>query len=241
MKTLSGLLWALGGGAAGLVLGGLIGLAIAKLTEMPSREGASAYFVVLVAVVGALLGVAAGMLLYGRSAPSGQGAAFVGSSALGVVGLIAAVAVGIWVFVGQRETPALYDGAMATLEMELRIRQSDIPAGSGDDWLQLEVQTATTRPEGDVHWSRARTEGEMRIIPVSQNPLVRAANRVIMVRVHNLHTELFVPPIKRTPDRHADWSAWYDATSVQLENGDAPPPTTRSVLALRYRIKVYGE
>jgi hypothetical protein len=241
MKTLSGLLWALGGVVAGLVAGGLIGMAIAKITDMPSREGASAYFVVFVALVGAALGLIAGVVLFGRSAPDGQGAAFAGSSVLGVVALVAVLALGLWAFTTLRETSAMYDGAMATLELELRARVDDLPVTTSNDWLQLEVQTAKSRPEGDVSWSRARTEGDMRIIPVSQGPLVRSGNRVIVVRVKDQHDEIFIPPMKRMPDRKADWSPWYKPGSVEPPYGVVPPAPLRAIFELRYRIKVYGE
>ncbi|MCC6242028.1 MAG: hypothetical protein IT353_04270 [Gemmatimonadaceae bacterium] len=241
MRTLSGLLWALGGGVVGLLVGGLIGVIIAKVTEMPSREGASAYFALLIALAGAVIGIVAGVVMYGRSAPSGQSVVFVGSSALGILGLVSAVALATWAYSNLRETPALYDGAMASLELELRVRQTDIPVGSDDGWVQVEVQTANTRPEGDVQWSRARTEGDMRIIPVSQNPLIRATNRVIVVRIRGRHHELFVPPMKRLPDRAVDWSPWYDATSVEATDQSGTPSTLSPIISLRYRIKVYGE
>lgn len=241
MKTLSGLLWALGGGVAGLVAGGLIGMAIAKMTDMSSREGASGYFVVLVALVGAVVGLVAGVVLFGRSAPDGQGAAFAGSSVLGVVALVAVLALGLWAFTTLRETPAMYDGAMATLELELRARVDDLPVTTSNDWLQLEVQTAKTRPEGDVSWSRARTEGVMRIIPVTQGPLVRSGSRVIVVRVKDQRDEIFIPPMKRLPDRNADWSPWYTASTVEPPYGVVPAAPLRAIFELRYRITVYGE
>ena len=38
----------------------------------------------------------AGIALYARSAPAGQGTAFAGSALLGIVGAVAAIALGIW-------------------------------------------------------------------------------------------------------------------------------------------------
>ncbi len=241
MKTLSGLLWALGGGVAGLLAGGMLGMAIARIANMPTREGGAGYFVVFVALAGAVLGLVAGIVLYGRSAPVGEGAAFAGSSVLGIVGVVAVLALGLWAFMNLRETPAMYDGAMATLELELRARVNDLPTDDSTGWLHVEVQTAKTRPEGDVSWSRARTEGAMRIIPVTQGPLVRSGSRVIVVRVKGQHDEIFIPPMKRMPDRKADWSPWYQANTVEPPYGVVPPAPLRAIFDLRYRIKVYGE
>ena len=241
MRSLVGLLWALGGGIAGLIAG-LIGAAVfAAATHMTSREGASGYFVVSIGLVGALIGLIVGLVVYGRSAPAGQAAAHMGFGALGFVALVAAVAVSLWAFMQLREAPLEYNGAMANLELELRIKSADLPASPSDGWLSVEIQTAKTRPEGTVLWSRKRVEGEYTIIPVVQGPLYRSGGRVIVVRVGEEQVEVFSPPMKRTPDPKADWTEWYRPRVVDPPFGVVPPTPPKSKLELRYRVRVYGQ
>ena len=241
MRSLVGLLWALGGAIAGLIVG-LLGAALfAAATHMTSREGASGYFVVAIGLIGALIGLIAGLVMYGRSAPAGRAAAYTGSGALGFFALVVAVAVCIWAFMQLREAPLEYDGAMANLEMELRIKSADLPASSSEGWLSVEVQTAKTRPEGAVLWSHKRVEGDYTIIPVVQGPLYRSGSRAIVVRVGEEQVEVFSPPMKRTPDPTADWTEWYRPRVVDPPYGVVPPTPPKSKLELRYRVRVYGQ
>lgn len=242
MRILIGLFWALVGGVVGAIVFGIGASAYAAATDMTSREGARGYFVIAFGLIGAVIGIITGIVLYGRSAPSGQGAAYTGSGALGFVGLIAAVAVGIWGFMQLQEKPLIYNGnAQADLEMEFRAKSSDVPANNPENWLNVEVQTTKTRPVGSVHWSSRRIEGEYTIIPVSQGAFYRAANRVIVVRVGEQQVEAFTPPIKRTPDPKMDWSEWYRPTRVDPPYGVTPPAPLKSMLELRYRVRAWGD
>jgi hypothetical protein len=140
-----------------------------------------------------------------------------------------------------REAPLKYDGAMANLELEFRIRSADVPAASSDAWLNVEVQTANTRPEGTVISSAKRNEGEYTIIPVVQGPLYRSGNRAIVASVGEDQVEVFSPPMKRTPDPKADWTEWYRPRVVDPPYGVVPPAPLKSKLELRYRVRAYGQ
>lgn len=241
MRHLTGLFWALGGGVAGSAVGLLAGIAIANVTNTPSREGAAGYLTIGIALIGAIVGVFAGIALYGRSAPSGKALAFAGSSMLGVVGLAAAVIVGAWAFMTLRETPVTYDGAMADLLIELRVKIADVPLAGSTQWFSVEVQTPKTRPEGTVSWSKARSEGGHRIVPVTQGPLSRTSSRSIVVRIEGRQEEVFTPPIRRVPDPTADWSRWYQPTAVEPPYGVTVDAPLRPLFELRYRVRVYGQ
>lgn len=242
MRSLVGLLWALGGGVAGLVIFIIGANVFASATDMSTREGARGYFVVAIGLLGAIIGIIAGLVLYSRSAPSGQGAANFGSGVLGLAALVAAIVLGGWVFMQSREAPLMYNGdTQATLEMEFRIKTTDLPATMEPRWLSVEVQTAKTRPEGTPSWSSKRVEGEYTIIPVSQGPLYRSGSRMIVVRVGEQQVEVFSPPMKRTPDPKADWSEWYRPRVVDPPYGVTPPAPLKSMLELRYKLRLYGQ
>lgn len=236
-----GLLWALGGAVAGFIAGAVVATAISAITHASNREGAQGYFMMALGLIGALIGLIAGILLYARTAPTGQGAAFVGSGTLGVLGVVAAIAVALWAFMNLREAPVEYDGALANLEMEFRVLTAALPADASDRWIDVEVQTTKTRPVGTVMWSTKRTEGAYTIIPVVQGPLYRAGSRFIVARINEGHSEMFMPPMKRTPDPKADWSEWYKPTSVDPPYGVVPPTPLTALLEMRYRVRAYGD
>ena len=241
MRSLRGLLWALAGGIAGLIVG-LVGATVfASVTDMTSREGASGYFAIAIGLICAMIGLIVGLVMYGRSAPAGQGVAYTGSGTLGFVALIAAVALALWAYSQLREAPLEYNGAMANLELEFRVRSADLPAAASASWLNVEVQTAKTRPEGTVSWSARRTEGEYTIIPVVQGPLYRSGNRMIVVRVGDQQVEVFSPPMQRTPDPKAEWSEWFRPRVVDPPYGVVPATALQSKLEVRYRLRVYGQ
>lgn len=241
MRSLLGLAWALGGAVAGFVALGTAALLFAKLSSMTDRDGAVGYFVIGVGLLGAVLGLIVGLVWYARHAPPGQMGATALSGGLGVVGLAAVLAASVWAVVSLREAPLEYDGAMATLELELRVRTSDMPINAESGWFTVEVQTASTRPEGEPRWDRKRAEGDVTIIPVVQQPLYRSGNRTIVVSVRNRQTELFVPRMARRPDPRADWSDWEAPRTVQPPFGVLVDAPLEPMFALRYRVRRYGE
>jgi hypothetical protein len=241
MRILVGLLWALAGAVAGFVAGALVAAVVLKATNSSNREGAHGYAMIAAGFIGAIIGLVVALLLYGRSAPAGQGTAFAGSGFLGVVGLLAVVALGLWASMNLREAPLMYDGSMASLELEFRVKSTELPAGDLHDWLDVEVQTTKTRPVATLSWSSKRVDREYTIVPGTQNPLYRASRRVIVVRINGRQTEAFMPPMRRTPDPKADWSEWFRPQSVDPPYGVVPPAPLRSIIELRYRVRRYGD
>ncbi len=241
MRSIVGLLWALGGAIAGFVAGAIVATVISVVTHASNREGAQGYFMIALGLIGALVGLGGALLLYARSAPAGQGAAYGGSGVFGVLALVAVIAVAIWGYLNLREAPIEYDGAMASLELELRIPTSEIPADTSGYWLTAEVQTSSTRPEATVLWSNRRVEGDATIIPAIQQPIYRSGNRVIVVRLKGRQDEAFMPRMRRTPDPKADWSEWVRPKSVDPPYGVVPPAPLQSIVELRYRVRKYGE
>lgn len=241
MRSIVGLLWALVGAVAGLVAGAIIATAISTVTHASNREGAQGYYMVGLGLIGAVVGLIAALVIYARSAPAGQAVAYGGSGVVGVVGLVALIAIALWAFMNLREAPLEYSGAMASLELELRIPTAQIPADAAGYWLNVEVQTAKTRPEATVMWSNRRVEGEFTIVPAIQQPIYRSGSRVIVVRIKDRQDEAFMPSMRRTPDPTADWSEWVRPQSVDPPYGVVPPAPLTSIVELRYRVRRYGD
>lgn len=241
MRSIIGLLWALGGAIAGFVAGAIVATVISVVTHASNREGAQGYFMIALGAIGALIGLVGALFLYARSAPAGQAATYGGAGIFGVIAAVVAIAVGIWGYLNLREAPIEYDGAMASLELEFRIPTAEIPADTTDYWINAEVQTSSTRPEATVFWSKRRVEGNATIIPAIQQPIYRSANRVIVVRLKGRQDEAFMPRMRRTPDPKADWSEWVRPQSVDPPYGVVPPAPLQSIVELRYRVRKYGE
>jgi hypothetical protein len=240
MRSILGLLWALVGSVVGCVLGVLASVVLAKVSNTSDREGAQGYVMIAMGLAGALIGLITGLVLYARSAPSGQSAAFLGSGTTGVVGLVAALALALWAFMNFRETPLKYGGSMATLELEFRVLTTALPADFDGYLFNVEVQTTKTSPAASVSWSSRRVEAPYMIIPAFQGPLYRAGTRFIVVRMKGLHDEMFRPPMKRTPDPKAGWSPWYTPDSVDPPYGVVPSTPLSAMLEMRYRVRPYG-
>lgn len=242
MKAVLGALAGLAGAAGGLLVAVLLATLFAKLTDMTNREGAAGYFVAAVGILGAFAGTGVGIFLFARSAPEGETARSAGAAVLGLLGLAALVALVVWGWVRSREGPVKYGDTLASLELELRLRPADAPAGAPSGWLDVEVQTSTTRPAGTVLSDRVREEDGHLVVPVVQNPLIRSSNRSIVVRVAARRYEVFAPRMKAKPDPKAGWSAWEAPRLVEMRGGGAEAGTAAEpILEMRYRVRLYGE
>ena len=216
-KAVLGALAGLAGAAAGGIVAAVLAAVFAKVTNVTTREGAVGYLVV-----------------------AGAGLRYAGSAALGLLGLAALVAAALWAYTLSHEGPAKYGDTLASLELELRARKADAPEGSPSRWLDVEVQTAKTRPAGVVLADRVREEDGWLVVPVVQNPLHRASGRLVVVRVADRHVEVFSPRWRAKPDPKADWSPWI-APRLSEKLGGEGREAVKPILELRYRVRLYGE
>lgn len=243
MKALIGLLWALGGMLLGGLLFGMGASLYAQVSQMSTREGAAGYFVIILGLIGGLLGLVAGLVFYARGAPAGDGLRQFGQGVLGLVVLIAVIAVALWAWVESRELPVTYEGqAQANLLLEFRGQAASLPTSAASQWLDVEVTTANTRPVALVLQDELRRDGTQLIIPAVQGPLVRASNRLVVARLKlpdGERHEVFMPRMPRRPDPRADWSEWVsprEVFDVKTEKSGQPP-----LLQMRWRLRLYGE
>lgn len=242
MKLLLGLLWALGGAVVGTVALGLAAAAYAQLSNMSSREGASGYFIVAMALLGALLGLVVGLVLFARGAAPGAWGARLAQGVLGVALLLALLAAATWGWMQLRESPVIIDNAQVQLMLEFRLAQAAAPATAPNEWLEVEVNTSSTRIPALLLAGDVRKEASHVVIPALQGPLIRTRNRLVVARVRapaGAHDELFSPRMPRTPDPQADWSAWAAPGQVFDERGE--PSRAPPLLEMRWRVRRYGQ
>ena len=230
------------GAAGGFLVAALLAALFARVTNASTREGTVGYLVIAVGILGAIAGTILGVFLFARSAPEGEGMKLAASAVFGLVGLVALAALAVWGWTSAREAPAQYGNTLATLELEFRVMRPDAPEGPPSGWLDVEVQTATTRPPGLVLSDGVREEGDWIVVPAIQNPLYRSSSRVVVARVADRHVEVFSPRWKAKPDPGADWSPWStprlaERTGTAAGDGE----TVRPILELRYRVRLYGD
>jgi MFS family permease len=247
VRAIVGLLYGLGGMALGVLLGAGVGMLINHLVQTTSREGAAGYLLVAAAIIGGLLGLVAGLALYAGRAPTGQMLGRLGYGVLGTVALVALLAAAVWASLQLREAPLMYEGdRQANLLLEFRLKREDLPAQGRQPWLSVEVHTATTRPEATMLWDRQREEAGWVVVPAVQGALMRSGSRFIVAHVRrpaHEHYENFSPPMPRTPDPKADWSAWVAPREVFGPPGSDGNPTRAgaALLQMRWRIELYGQ
>lgn len=244
MPSLVALLWACGGLLAGAAAGFGVGLLIVTLAQISDREGAAGYFVVALALAGALLGLATGLLGYARTAPEGERWLRLGQGLLGLGAVVAVLVGSVWAWLQLREGPLLYNGdTQAQLLLELRLPLEQAPPGVPvTKWLALEVTTPETRPEALLLEDEVRREDSYLVIPALQGPLMRSGRRLVVARLTlpgGAHDEVFVPAMPRTPDPRAPWSAWQPAQQVFVDGAEQRGRTP--LLQLRWRLRLYGQ
>lgn len=240
MKAILGALAGLAGAAAGGLIATLLAAVFAKTANVTTREGAAGYLVVAVGILGALAGLVVGVVLFARAAPEGEGPRAAASALLGLLGVVGVAAAVLWAWTLSHEGPAKYGETLASLELELRVKKANAPAGSPSSWLDVEVQTAKTRPAAVVLSDEVREEGDGLVVPLVQNPLHRASGRLVVVRVADRHVEVFSPRWKAKPDPKAGWSPWI-APRLAEKTGGEGRGAVRPILELRYRVRLYGD
>lgn len=238
-----GLLWGLGGMVLGFGLFAVAASLYAQATHASNREGAVGYFVIALGVIGALLGLVAGLAWYARSAPAGEGLRQFGQGVLGLAVFAAVVVAAGWAWLQSRELPVIYNGnAQASLLLEFRALAASAPGEPARQWLNVEVTTANTRPVALVLQDEVRRDGEHLVVPAVQGPLIRSGNRLVVARLTlpgGERHEVFMPSMPRRPDPKAGWSDWVSPRQVfDVQSGETGG---QALLQMRWRLRLYGE
>jgi hypothetical protein len=230
IALLAGLL----GAGLGAALGLGLGLALASLLNISSFEGAAGYFVVSIAIIGALIGLPAGIVIALRRKGS-RGFAATGGRTLAVLGIIGAlVAAGI----GYRLSTVEHFPGGGNPAMEFEIR---LPAGMAAperSKVDFEMQAGSQRSGGlfKDNWMRRDDD---RVVLSGLVPLyTRTSSRILVVTLPGQPKLLFQIGLSATPKPSTDYGAWQRVTYLDEMKQDSQPRKPKANETFEIRLKV---
>jgi hypothetical protein len=229
IALLAGLL----GAGLGAALGLALGFALAAILDISSFEGAAGYFVVGIALIGALIGLPAGIVVALRLKGS-RGFAATGGRTLAVLGIVAAlVAAGI----GYRlATVEHFSGGNPTMEFEIRL-----PAGMAAPErkaIDFEMQAGSQRSGGLFKDNWMRRE-DNRVVLSGLVPLyTRTSSRILVVTLPGQPKLLFQIGLSANPKPSTDYGAWQRVSYLDDRKQDSQPRKPKADENFEIRLKV---
>ncbi len=230
LALLAGLLGTVPGALLGLLLGGLL----VPILGISSFEGGSGYFVVSIALAGALLGFVAGIALTlllqggfrGFGAVSGRLALVLGAAA-------ALIFAGIQIRLTTQEN---FRGGSPQMHFEIRL-----PAGMAAPQRQqisFEMQAGSQYSGGFLNDSWLRQDGERAVLSGHVPLYTRTSQRFFVVRLPDRPKLLFVVGLAATPKVSDQFGAWQRVNYIDDGNPDSQPRPPNNDEAFDIRVKV---
>jgi len=238
MNWLTSSLAALIAGVAGLLLAGLIANAYVSWHLIPSREGASGYYVIFMAIGGGIAGLIIGFIAARIvAAQFGPGFGKELGGALSVILLIA----GMWALLARvfADVPPEIDGRDLNLEVEFRFPPTlpaDQPPTAQGEWVfrlaSLSGHTQRTYRDGKVRTDAARFEGGRWVVPAESHVFTERGKRAISLQRDGKDEGGFLLALPARPGREfLEWSDWLP----RQQAGGQPWPTDK--LSYRFRVQ----
>jgi hypothetical protein len=223
---------------AGLFLAGFIAHACVSWYRISSREGASGYFVIYLALIGAVtsgfVGLVGARMVASRFGP-GFGRELAG--ALAAVSLIAAVVAGVCRLLA--DVAPTIDGRDLNLEVEFRLpdtHRADRPPSHRNEWrirlAALSGHTQRTYRDGEVRAEAARYEDGRWTVPAEGYVFTERGRRVISLECEGKDEGGFVLPLPGRPGR--EFLSWSDWLPRQQASGQ---PWPEDKLSYRFRVQ----
>jgi hypothetical protein len=221
-------------GALGLVLVGLLANACVTWYHVSGFEGASGYFVVLLALLGGVLGIVIAMIVSRFTDPIGwMGFLRTVGVCLGTVALLTGIATAIawW----RADIPPKEAGNTLSLEVEFRFPSGDLPepdAAWGIVLGSVESHRQRAKQQGTLRADAARTEGGRWILPTRVFLFTQRGERVVHLLKGDEYVASFGLPPESRANRASDaWSGWLPFA----QQDGSPWPEDR--MSYRYRIQ----
>lgn len=227
------------GGVAGALLGwivtGFLADFVLGLQGMSEREGGRAMVAFFtVAPFGALAGLILGVWLVLRYQGGYRGFAnLAGRGALVIAGIGAAVALGLWGYIGSEDILAK-NGPPPQAKFEIRLPANAVPAKLEG----LSIDLNTTRNTMPATLGGARNEGGRPVIPGEVDLYFRTTSRILVLRVPGEPERLFVLKLAGNPGAQAEFGPWQRVDYIDDQPQQAPRKGSEGDdYEIRYRVE----
>jgi hypothetical protein len=223
-------------GMVGCVGAGVVGALCARWYRISSFEGASGYYVVLIALLGAIVGLVGGIIC-SRFVPATGGATFLkglGVSTGGMAGLL--VVVLIVCRLAADLAPEM-DGQSLELEVEIRCPEGftfPVKLNEYGAFANVGLTTGRRQPTGKIRLEEAKLVDGRWTVPATV-PLETSVSRKYFRAYFNKENDAFFGlPLRGHPNESdLEWSKWIDGGW----NANEPEPAPEKRFKLRYRVQ----
>ncbi|MBM3998999.1 MAG: hypothetical protein FJ297_05555 [Planctomycetes bacterium] len=217
-------------GFVGLLSAGFVAGTYVDWYQVTSREGASGYLIVAMALVGGFIGMALGAVSSWFLASTGL-AQTIGWPVGCVVGSAALAWLALFRFA---DIPPKVDGSLLRLEVEIRLPVGSVkPVGHGSFTLGSVVGRRERAAErGELHLERVRSDGGRWVIPADVFLFTARGERSIVAEMDGASIVGFLIPLPARPgSAFESWSAWGPVPPA----GEPPWPDSRA--SVRFRVQ----
>ncbi|MEZ5876309.1 MAG: hypothetical protein R3D43_00350 [Tepidamorphaceae bacterium] len=249
------------GAAIGLVAGWGVGEILARALNVSCFEGACGYFVALIALLGGVAGLVAGILavlLRGRrkvpphadvsslpaaeSAPARRhGLRTTGQFVAAIAVIIVAVTGGIWGYAWiSDDSLGGHNQAAPQFQYEIRF-PAGTPLPEKKAAVDVQLYTEKNQAWGDLYDDWRQQDGERPVIAGFFELYFRASTRVLSVKLPGGPKYTFILKLPRSPGHMTGYSDWYQADSADDGSGNTRPVTEADDVQIRYRVVYAGE
>lgn len=189
-------------------------------------------------LAGLILGIWFGLRRTGRRPGAGK---LVGQGALAVVGIVALVAGGIYLYWESGEHRLTYDGSGANLDFEIRTPASfQWPADKNTIDFELDAGSSRMSPSISDDW--LRRDADWAVLSGTIELYLRVSQRLLVMRMPDGRDRIFRLRLPATPDPGAGWSDWYKVDFIGLPNQpQTVSPGPEDPFEIRYKVSVWGQ
>lgn len=225
----------------GLLGGGFIGSLCVRWYRISSFEGGSGYFVIGIALLGAIVGLITGLVTAGVLHPqNGSGYMKTFGASVGVLAGLALIITGLcW---SLADIPPEIDGRPLTLELEVRlpVAVKDSPAaGAGESSVTLRSvvnHVGRGQQDGTLRPKDARLENGRWIVPGEVEVFTMRGVRSLDIKLNGEEIQGFIVPLPARPGREfLEWSDWGPRPPVPQ------PPWPDTKPSYRFRVQKIPE
>ena len=255
MRFILAVLGGILGAGLGLVAGWGAGEVLARVLNISCFEGGCGYFVALIALLGGVAGLAAGILAVllrkrrdGVGSPDtaqgagGRRALRTSGQFLGSVAVIAGLAIGgVWAYVWiSDDSLGGHNQAAPRLYYEVRF-PAGTPLPERKSGVNVQLHTEKNQAWGDLHDDWQRSDGDRPVVAGFFELYYRVRSRVLSVRLPGGPEYVFILKLPRAPKHMPELTEWYQADSIGDGSGETRPATASDDVQIRYRVVYAGQ